>query len=124
MGDSGSLRPEQDPVEQAADTEPARLREALRTGTPPQRATAIRSAVSAPGVEVVLVEALDDPDPTVRVAAVHALGPLARSRGLRGLARTAMEDPSPAVRVEAVRALASVLQRSAARTGPPRGRPA
>jgi len=124
MGDAGSLHPEQDPADRAAVREPARLRESLRTGTPPQRATAIRSALPAPGVEPVVVGALDDPDPTVRLAAVHVLEGLARSRGTRGLARTAMEDPSPAVRVEAVRALAGLLQRRMGRTGPPPGRPA
>src|SRR5436190_21794469 len=84
MGDTGSSGLERDPVHSPAESEPARLRAALRSGSGPHRAAAVRAARPAPGLEGVLLEALGDPDPTVRVAAVHALPAVARARGTRG----------------------------------------
>lgn len=74
-------------------------------------------------MEAVLLEAMGDPDPTVRMAVVRALRAVARAKGTRALLRAASTDPSPAVRAEAVTALGSMLTRSA--KGPaPGGRPA
>jgi len=76
-----------------------------------------------PGMEAVLLEAMGDPDPTVRTAVVRALRPVARSRGTRALLRAASTDPSPAVRAEAVGALGELMARKT--KGPaPGGRPA
>ena len=124
MGDTGSTGLDRDPVHSPAGSEPARLREALRSGSGPQRAAAVRSALPAPGLEIVLVEALADTDPTVRVAVVRALPAVARSRGVRGLLRAATEDPSPAVRAEAVGALGALLTRMRKDHPAPGGRPA
>jgi len=70
---------------------------------------AIRSAPPGPGLEPVLVEALDDPEPAVRMAAVRALAALARARGTRALMRVSLADPSPDVRVDAVGAVGRIL---------------
>jgi HEAT repeat protein len=57
-------------------------------------------------LEEVVTEALGDPEPGVRAAAVRALARLGARRSLRPLMRAAAEDPAPAVRREAVAALA------------------
>jgi len=85
---------------------------------------AIRSAPPGPGLEPVLIEALADPEPVVRMTAVRALAALARTRGTRALMRVSMADPSPDVRMDAVGAVGRIL---AGRVGleerPSRGRP-
>ena len=89
MGDTGSSGLERDPVHSPAESEPARLRAALRSGSGPQRAAAVRGALPAPGMEAVLLEAMGDPDPTVRMAVVRALRAVARAKGTRALLRAA-----------------------------------
>jgi HEAT repeat protein len=95
--------------------DPASLREALRRGSASERSAAIESAHPAPGLEAVLIEALDDPEQNVRLTAVRALAALARARGSRALMRSAANDPASAVRAEAVAALGRIL---ADRIGP------
>lgn len=102
----------------------ARLRDALAHGGPAERVAAIHAAPPGPGLEPVLIEALADPEPAVRMAAVRALAALARGRGTRALVRVSLADPSPEVRVDAVDAVGRIL---AGRVGleerPSRGRP-
>jgi hypothetical protein len=114
------------PPEGESGSEPTTLRDTLRHGSPSERSAAVQGARPGPGLEAVLIEALDDPDPGVRVTAIRALGTVARTQGTRALMRTAAVDPSPAARAEAVASLGRILE---ARLGPdeeppPLGRPA
>ena len=127
MGDRGSTRPDKDPAEGADRDTPGRLdltptgselerlRRGARTGSPLQRAAAIAASRPGPGVEEILVEALDDPEVPVRLSAVRALAGAARSRGTRALIRLTSTDPAPQVRAEAIAALAQILDQ---RVGP------
>jgi hypothetical protein len=127
VGDLASTGPDEDPAEGADRDTPGRfvstpagwdierLRQLVRTGSPVQRAAAIAAARPAPGVEEVLVEALDDPEVAVRVSAVRTLAGAARSRGTGALIRVTSTDPAPQVRAEAVAALAQILDQ---RIGP------
>jgi hypothetical protein len=87
----------------------ARLRDALAHGGPAERVAAIHSAPPGPGLEWALIEALADPEPAVRMAAVRALAAMARARGTRALVRVSLADPSPDVRVDAVGAVGRIL---------------
>src|SRR6266496_62303 len=73
----------------------ARLRDALEHGGPSERVAAIRSAPPGPGLEPVLVEALDDPEPAVRMAAVRALAALARRSEERRVGKECRSRWSP-----------------------------
>ncbi|HEX9311568.1 MAG TPA: HEAT repeat domain-containing protein [Actinomycetota bacterium] len=112
------------PGSPAPESSATRIRHALAHGGPAERVAAIRSAPPGPGLEPVLIEALADPEPVVRMTAVRALAALARTRGTRALMRVSMADPSPDVRMDAVGAVGRIL---AGRVGleerPSRGRP-
>ena len=71
------------------------------------RATALDLLGYLPDGEPVLVEALQDPDPTVRAAAVHALDRLSPEKRLMHIA-SLLNDPVRAVRLEAARLMAVV----------------
>lgn len=59
-----------------------------------------------------LIRLLDDPEPKVRIAAVHALGNAERFRGVHSLLDH-LSDPDSAVRAEAVQTLGLIRQRIA-----------
>jgi HEAT repeat protein len=109
-----------------AETETSRLRRALGKGDAQARSAAIDSARPGPGLEDVLLEALGDPEPSVRASAVRALAVLSRARGTKALIRIAGADPSPSVRAEAVTALGAILggRLGDEDSGSPGGRPA
>ena len=89
------------------------LRVVLRSGPAAARADALRRVISGPGAEPAVVEALSDPDPLVRVAAVHALGRIAGAVGAWAVIRAAVQDPVPMVRAAALEVLERELQRTA-----------
>jgi HEAT repeats len=89
------------------------LRIVLRSGPAAARADALRRAVPGPGVEPAVVEALSDPDPGVRVAAVHTLGRIAGAVGAWAVIQAAVQDPAPSVRIAALEVLEGELRRTA-----------
>lgn len=88
----------------------AELRSALASPDPSARARALLRAPPLPGVEQLMIEALDHPEPEVRLASVQALTRLRGPEGTRALMRAAAGDPSPAVRAEALAGLSRILQ--------------
>jgi HEAT repeat protein len=96
----------------------AELRSALASLDPSTRARALLRAPPGPHVERLMVEALDDPEPQVRLAAVQALARLGGPGGTRALMRVAAGDPSPAVRAEALAGLSEILQARSRNTRP------
>ena len=93
------------------------LRAALASPDPSIRARAVLRAPPGPGVEPMMLAALDDEDPEVRLASVQALIRLGGPAATRAVMAAAARDPSPAVRAEALAGLARILQarRSGAR---------
>jgi HEAT repeat protein len=96
----------------------ARFRDALTAGDPAVRAATILRAPSIPGVEDLIVAALDDPAPTVRRAAVQSLGRMGGAKGVRALMEVSRSDVAPTVRAEAVASLGQILR---SRRGGPEG---
>ena len=88
---------------------PAELGGALASVDPALRSAALLRAGPAPGVEDLLLEALGDPVPEVRRAAVLALGRAAGPRGVGALTRVCQGDISPTVRAVAVMAIGRIL---------------
>jgi hypothetical protein len=87
----------------------ARLRRALASPDPSERAEAIALLAGEAAAEPVVITALDDPDPRVRLAAARALARLALPRGIGALIRASSGDLSPAVRKEAVAGLGRIV---------------
>jgi HEAT repeat protein len=56
------------------------------------------------------MQALDDPEPIVRTAAVRALSRLGGARSAPALIRVSASDPAPDVRLEAVAAVGRLLE--------------
>ena len=108
VGDPGPIRPDGDPAEETGREPSARPDLAPRAAM--NRAAAIAATRPGPGVETVLVEALEDPEAVVRASAARTLAGTARGRGTRSLIRAASTDPAPEVRAEAVAALARILE--------------
>jgi len=88
----------------------AELRSALSSLDPSARVRALLRTPPGPAVEQLMIEALDDPEPEVRLASVRALRRLRGPAGTRALMRAAAGDPSPAVRAEALAGLSRILQ--------------
>ena len=118
MSSGGQASP---PPELAPDLAMIRLRAALTSTDPRVRAESIARAGRAPGVESLLIGALEDAHPLVRQAAVRALARRQGPASARALMRSASSDPASPVRLEAVAAIGRLLQ-TRLRPGPP-GRP-
>lgn len=88
----------------------AELMEALASSDPAVRARAIARARPSPGAEDVLIDALGDPDPSVRREAVRALARTEGRKATGALIEVSAGDVSVAVRAEAVAALGRILQ--------------
>jgi HEAT repeat protein len=88
----------------------ARFRDALSSGDPAVRAAAVLRAPNVPGVEDLIVAALDDPAPDVRRAAVQTIGRLGGARGVRALMEVCRRDLVAAVRAEAVAVLGRIVR--------------
>ena len=88
----------------------AELRAALASADASVRARALLRAPPDPGVERLMIGALEDPEPEVRLASVQAITHLRGPGGTRALMDAAAGDPSPAVRAEALAGLSRILQ--------------
>lgn len=97
---------------------PRELHAALETGTLSARVDAVRRARPAPGLEAVLLEALEDPEGEVRLAAVESIARWGGTRARRALIRTAASDPWPPVRARSMQALGDILVRLAGEDEP------
>lgn len=87
----------------------AELRSALASPDPGARVDALLRAPPEPGVQQLVIDALRDPEPEVRLAAVRTLVRLGGPRATRALMQAAAGDLSPAVRAEALAALSRIL---------------
>ena len=65
------------------------------------------------------LDALRDPEPEVRLAAVRSLVRLGGTRATRALMQSAAGDLSPVVRAEALAALSRILEARGSRVPPP-----
>jgi HEAT repeat protein len=88
----------------------AELRLALASPDPSVRVQALLRAPPAAGVEPLVIDALQDPEPEVRLASIRALARLRGPGGTRALMKAAAGDLSPAVRAEALAALSRILE--------------
>jgi hypothetical protein len=86
------------------------LRSALASADPSTRARALLRAPPAAGTEQLVILALQDPEPEVRLAAIQALTRLRGPRGTRAIMEAAAGDLSPAVRSQALAALSRILE--------------
>ena len=86
------------------------LRSALASADASIRARALLRGPPAAGTELLLILALQDPEPEVRLAAIPALARLRGPRGTRAIMDAAAGDLSPAVRSEALAALSRILE--------------
>lgn len=93
----------------------AEIRRALDSADPRKRAAAAARAGTEPGGEEILLLALEDQAPAVRLAAVRALASIPGARFTREMMRVASTDESPDVRAEAVDAVGRALAEAARR---------
>ncbi|MBI4261846.1 MAG: GT4 family glycosyltransferase PelF [Actinobacteria bacterium] len=95
----------------------SQLVQALQDPDPFVRIGAIQQVRREPGVDDVLITALADEYPQVRREAVRALQRLGGTQAARALTEVAVHDPSAEVREEAVAALAALLGGEAMENG-------
>jgi HEAT repeat protein len=93
------------------------LRSALASADPSIRARALLRAPTAAGTEALVILALQDPEPEVRLAAIYVLARLRGPRGTRAIIEASSGDLSPAVRSEALAALSRILETRAPHLG-------
>lgn len=107
LSDSARARAVRALAAQRTDEAAAALRTALGDSAPSvrvQAAYALRRSQGAAAIPLLANVAADDPDPTVRLAAVRALSALPGAASTRALQR-ASQDPDASVRQEAARRL-------------------
>jgi HEAT repeat protein len=97
----------------------AELLEGLASPDPAVRAGAVARARPSSGVEEVLIQALSDPSPEVRAAAVRALARVDGRRAVEALLQVSSDDLSVLVRAEAVAAIGRILEAREHRPGGP-----
>jgi HEAT repeat protein len=85
------------------------LREALASGDPSRRSNVLLNVRFEPGVEDLVITALQDRSVDVRVAAVRTVARLRMPRAIRTLLDVSLVDIAPAVREEAVAAVGKLL---------------
>jgi HEAT repeat protein len=88
----------------------AELRSELAAPNPSRRAAALARVGLDPHAEHLVIEALQDPEPEVRLASVRALANRHGQRATEALIEAAAGDLSPAVRAEALAVLARILE--------------
>jgi HEAT repeat protein len=98
----------------------AELRSTLASPDSGTRVDALLRAPPEPGVQQLVIDALWDLEPEVRLAAVRTLVRLGGPRATRALMQAAAGDLSPPVRAEALAGLSRILEARGRRL-PPQG---
>jgi HEAT repeat protein len=97
---------------------PAEIHVALASDDPMVRAAALRGITIDAATEPLVLTALHDDHPTVRMASAKALGGSISPQAARALIEASAVDPSPEVRAGAVESLGRILS---VRLQPPGG---